>query len=248
MWDDPRQMNALAATLGLLALVGLLATAVAFVVRLPAFAFQDVVVATPLTRANGAHLEAVIREELAGNFFTMDLARARATLAQVPWIRDVALRRQWPHRLEVTVEEHEPLARLNEGQFVNTRGEVFTAESRDELPKFEGPETRAGEMADRFRAWSEALRPLSLRLAEVRLSPRGGWRLKTAGPEGVLTLELGRDEPDARLGRFVAAYRQTLGALARVGTKVEVVDLRYRNGFAARVPAFREKAATRTGA
>jgi cell division protein FtsQ len=246
MWDDARQMNALAATLALLAVVGLVGTAVAYVVRLPAFAFRDVVVTGALSRANGAHLESVIREELTGTFFTMDLARSRAALARVPWVRDVALRRQWPRRLEVTVEEHTPLARFNDGQFVSTRGELFAAETREDFPQFEGPDARAAEIADRYRAWSEALRPLSLRLSEVRLSPRGGWRLKAAGMDGTLTLELGRDEPDARLARFVAAHRQTLGALARAGTRVDVVDLRYRNGFAARVPAFREK--IRTGA
>src|SRR5262245_53452197 len=115
MWDDARQMNALAATLALLALVGLVGAAIAFVVRLPAFAFREVVVTGPLSRANAAHIESVIRGELTGTFFTMDLARARAALARVPWIRDVALRRQWPHRLEVTVEEHTPLARFNDG-------------------------------------------------------------------------------------------------------------------------------------
>ena len=243
MWDDPRQMNALAATLGLLALAGLAFALVTFVVSLPAFAFREVVVNGSLARVNGAQLEATIRDELAGTFFTMDLARSRATLAQVPWIRDVALRRQWPHRLEVTVDEHVPLARFNDNQFVSARGEVFAADSGESLPRFEGPEARAAEMADRYQDWSQALRPLSLRVAEVRLSLRGGWRLKAAGVDGApLTLELGRDEPDARLARFVAAHRQTIGALARTGTRVEVVDLRYRNGFAARVPAFREKA------
>jgi cell division protein FtsQ len=241
MWDDAKQMNALALTLMLLATVGLIIALVTFVVRLPAFAFTEVVVTTPLTRVNDATLEATIRDQLAGTFFTMDLARARAALADVPWVRDVALRRLWPNRLEVIVAEHDPLARFNEGQFLSVQGQVFTAQSRDMLPKFEGPEARAGEMAERFRAWSEVLRPLSLQLSEVRLSPRGGWRLRATGTDGDLTLELGREEPDARLARFVAAHRQTLGALARAGTKVEVVDLRYRNGFAVRVPSFREK-------
>jgi len=243
MWDDPRQMNALAATLGLLALAGLVVALVTYAVRQPAFAFREVVVTNPLGRASGAQLEAAIRDELAGTFFTMDLGRARAVLARVPWVRDVALRRQWPDRLEVTVDEHVPLARFNEGQFVSVRGEAFAAESGEELPRFEGPEARAGEMADRYREWAQALSPLALRVSEVRLSPRGGWRLKAIGPDVALTLELGRDEPEARLARFVAAYRQTLAALARAGTRVDVVDLRYRNGFAARVPAFREKAA-----
>ncbi|HEY5861483.1 MAG TPA: cell division protein FtsQ/DivIB [Casimicrobiaceae bacterium] len=234
-------MNALSATLGLLALAGLVVALVTYVVRLPAFAFREVVVATPLTRASGAQLEATIRDDLAGTFFTMDLARSRVMLGRVPWVRDVALRRQWPNRLEITVEEHEPLARFNDGGFVNTRGEMFEAQARDELPRFLGPEARAREMADRYRAWSEALRPLALDVAEVHLSPRGGWRVRAVGSESALTLELGREDADARLARFIAAYRQTIGALARSGTRVETVDLRYRNGYAVRVPAFREK-------
>jgi cell division protein FtsQ len=241
MWDDAKQMNALAATLALLALAGLVASFVTWLVRQPAFAFHEVVVTTPLHRANGAHLEAVIREELAGTFFTMDLARAREALASVPWVRVASLRRQWPHRLEVAVEEHEPLARLTEGALVSTRGEVFQAQTGEELPRFEGPEARASDMAERYREWKAALQPLALDLAELSLSPRGGWRVKAVGAGGPLTLELGRDDPDARLARFVAAHRQTLGALARAGTKVDVVDLRYRNGFAVRVPGFREK-------
>ncbi|MCC7325905.1 MAG: cell division protein FtsQ/DivIB [Burkholderiales bacterium] len=234
-------MNALALTLLSITAVCLLWAAVAFVVRLPAFAYREVVVTAPLTRADGAHLEAVVREELSGTFFTMDLDRARAALAGVPWIRSVALRRQWPRRLELTVEEHQPLARWNESALVNTRGEVFAATTSEELPLFEGPDGRAAEVAARYRAWTQTLRPLAMSLTQLRLSPRGGWRLVASDAAGALMLELGRDEPDARLARFVAAHGRTLGALARARTKVEAVDLRYRNGFAARIPAFREK-------
>lgn len=243
MWDDAKQMNALAITLAVITAICLVWVAVTFVVRLPAFAFREVVVTAPLVHASGAHLESVIREELSGTFFTMDLARARAALAEVPWVRSVALRRQWPHRLEVTVDEHEALARWNDSALVSTRGEVFAAEIAADLPVFEGPEGRAPEIAARYQAWSEELRPLSLTLQQVRLSPRGGWQLKATGPTGPLTMDLGRDEPEARLTRFVAAHGRTLGALARAGTKIDAVDLRYRNGFAARIPAFREKSA-----
>ena len=243
MWDDARQMNALAATLAVVSVLGLLAAGIAFVVRLPAFAFNEIVITGPVTRANAAQLEAVIRDDLAGTFFTMDLVRARTTLARVPWVRDVALRRQWPDRLEVTVDEHEPLARFNDGRFVSARGEVFAAQSRDVLPTFEGPEPRAAEMVERYRAFGDALRPLGLRLTDVRLSARGGWRLRAEGADGPLVLELGRDDPEGRLARFAGVHARTLGALARAGTKVEAVDLRYRNGFAARVPGFREKGA-----
>lgn len=241
MWDDAKQMNAIAATLGVLVAVALGWSGAAWVVRQPAFALREVVVTNPLQRANAAHLEAVVREELTGTFFTIDLNRARHALAQVPWVRNVALRRQWPHRLEVEVEEHAPFARWNEGALVNTLGEVFVAETTDDLPQFAGPDGRAGEMAAQYSAWVVQLAPLSLVIRNLRLSPRGGWQLQASGPQGPLTVELGRDEPDVRLARFVAAQPRTLGALARAGSRVDYVDLRYRNGFAARVPQFREK-------
>ena len=114
MWDDAKQMNAIAATLCVLVAAALLWTGIAWVVRQPVFALREVVVTNRLERASAAHLEAVVREELTGTFFTMDLARAQHALAQVPWVRSVALRRQWPHRLEVEVEEHAPFARWND--------------------------------------------------------------------------------------------------------------------------------------
>jgi cell division protein FtsQ len=242
MWDDARQLNAIAATLAALAVAALLWSGVAWFVRQPAFAWKEVVVSNRVERASAAHIEAVVREELSGTFFTMDLYRAQRALAQVPWVRNVALRRQWPHRLEVEVEEHAPLARWNDGALVNTRGEVFSAEAKDELPQFQGPEGRAAEMAVQYRAWSARLEPLALAVTTLRLSARGSWHIEATGPHGPLTLELGRDDADARLARFVAAQPRTLGVLARAGTRVDYVDLRYRNGFAVRVPQFREKA------
>ncbi len=241
MWDDARQMNALAITLAAITLTGVVVAIVIWSVRQPVFAWEEVVIVTPLERTNGAQLETVIREDLAGTFFTMDLARAKAALRQVPWVRDVSLRRQWPHRLELSVEEHEPLARWNDSALVSTRGEVFVARADDGLPLFEGPDGTAPDLLTRYEAWGSDLKPLGLAIREIRMTPRGGWRLKTVGKEGPLTLELGREEPGERLARFVAAHARTLGALARAGTRVESVDLRYRNGFAARIPAFREK-------
>jgi cell division protein FtsQ len=242
MWDDAKALNGLAATLALMATIALAGAGIAWVVRQPVFAFREVVVSTPVERASTAHLESVIREELAGTFFTLNLDRARASIARVPWVRSVALRRHWPPRLEVAVEEHEPLARWGDAGLVNRQGETFAAAWNGELPVFDGPEGESREMTERYRDWSARLAPLALVLDRVMLSARGGWSLRTHDAKGPLTIELGRDEVDARLGRFVNVYPRTLGALTGRGTRVDYVDLRYRNGFAARVPSFKEKA------
>jgi cell division protein FtsQ len=241
MWDDPKRMGTLAAVLTALA-VGLLCWGgVAWLVRQPLFAWHEIAVKGPLVHVNPAHLEAVIRDELAGTFFTMRLDRSRAALGRVPWVRKVALRRQWPHRLELEVEEHVPLARWNDTALVSTTGDVFVADYDGELPLFTGPDDRAAEVAAHYRDWGAALAPLGLAVRGVDLSPRGGWRLTAGRGRAALTIEIGRDEPQARLERFLAAYGRTVGALVRSGTAIDHVDLRYRNGFAARVPGFKEK-------
>jgi len=246
MWDDARQLNSIALVLVAVAVAVLVWGALAWAMRQPAFAIREVVVTTPLERASGAHVESIVREELGGTFFTMDLERARRTLAQVPWIRNVALRRQWPHRLEIVVEEQAPFARWNDAALVNPQGEVFVADWNGDLPQFSGPDGQSALMTTRFRDWSAALAPLALTVRALTMSARGGWRIAAVGTAGPLTLELGRDDPAGRLARFVAAHGRTVGALARDGRPVEWVDLRYRSGFAARIPGFREKPARKS--
>jgi cell division protein FtsQ len=247
MWDDAKALSGLSATLAVMATLTLVAALIAWGARHPAFAIREVVVTTPLKRASAPHLESVIREEVHGTFFTVDLAGARTALGRVAWVRGVALRRQWPGRLEVAIEEHEPLARFGDAALVNTFGETFVATHAGALPRFAGPDGYAGEIARRYGEWTAILAPLALEITDVAMSARGGWRLRAVAATGPVTLELGRDDASARLARFVTAYARTVGALARQGTRIEYVDLRYRNGFAARVPGFREAAAKAKG-
>jgi len=241
VWDNPRQLNALAFAIALFALMLLCWGAAAWAVRQPVFELRQVAIAGPLSRVNPAHLEAVVREELRGTFFTMQLAEARSSLQRVPWVRGIALRRQWPSRLEVFVTEHTPLARWNDDALVNKEGEVFVADYDGELPQFTGPEGTAGEISARFAVFGDVLQRAGLTIGEIRLSARGGWELKTATVPA-LTIALGRSDVEEHLSRLVSYYARTVGALARAGTRVEYVDLRYRNGFAARVPEFKERA------
>jgi cell division protein FtsQ len=239
MWDDTRQLNQVALAIAIAAVAMFLYAATIWGVRQPVFALQEVVIRGPLTRANPAHLEAVVREELKGTFFTLRLADARESLVKVPWVRAVGLRRAWPKTLEIIVTEHEPLARWNEGSLVNVQGETFTADFDGELPQFAGPDGSAFDVTAHFREFDQTLKPTGLSLAEIRLSERAAWQIKTEGANPLM-LELGRVDPGARLARFVAYYPGTIQKLQRAGMRVEQVDLRYRNGFAARVPGFRE--------
>ena len=71
MWDDARTLNAMALVLAGIAVALLSWSALAWLVRQPAFAISEVVVTTPLERANGAH------GRLPGRFFLCSRSRAR---------------------------------------------------------------------------------------------------------------------------------------------------------------------------
>ena len=87
MWDDPKALNAFAATLASIAVALLAIGAVAWAARNDAFALREVVVATPLARSSPANLEAAIRSDLSGTFFT---SHSIVSLQSVVWSVAVA--------------------------------------------------------------------------------------------------------------------------------------------------------------
>ena len=240
MWDKPDMLNAIA---GLLVAAALLLAAygsVHYVVRLPVFALREVLIDGKLAHVTREQLETLARREVKGNFFTLDLAETRAAFATLPWVRKVEVRRQWPDRLEVALEEHVPLARWGNAALVNTHGEVFAAahdftaaHDLTVVPFFVGPPESAKEVAIQYGYFLRRLATIGQVPVEVHVSPRRAWQVRLASG---LTLKLGRERIEARLDRYIAVHDRTLGRLQR---KLDYVDLRYPNGFAVRIPELR---------
>jgi cell division protein FtsQ len=217
-------------------LAGLLASAA----RHPAFAIRQVTFQGDLQRVSAAHLRAIVAEDLAGTFFTLNLDRARVAFSRVPWVRDVSVRRRWPNQLEVELGEYRAFARWNQSSLVDAAGETFIADFDGELPQLRGPADSSRDVAAAYRRFAAVLAPTRRSIVELRLSDRRAWALRL---DNGLALELGRDQADERLQRFVTYYRRAIAPLVRDEVlAVQEVDLRYRNGFAVRAPGFREAA------
>ncbi len=229
MWDDAAALRKLTTALFGVSLLLVLIGAVGYVLRLPGFSLRTVQLDAIPQRVDQAQLEAAVRDSLRGNFFTVNLDQARQAFEKLPWVRSVSVRRHFPWQLDVALEEYTALARWNGAALVNAEGEVFVAKDADALPEFNGPEGAAAEMAQRYAHFNEVLAPLGLGVAQVTVSSRYAWQLRLK--DGVV-LELGREQIEERLERFAAAYPQYLAAMK---TPAKFVDLRYRNGVAARL-------------
>jgi cell division protein FtsQ len=197
------------------------------------FPVTQVEVLGKLERTTRAEIQAAL-PRASSNFFAADLGEVRASVERLPWVRRVNVRRVWPGRLEVSVEEHVALARWGDDALVNLQGERFVARTKESLPLFIGPGGSASEVTRRYRRFSELVAPLGTGIERVVLTPRHAWQLRLANG---LHLMLGRDADAAeeRLKKFIEAYPSTV---ARAGRKHEYVDLRYPHGFALRLPEF----------
>lgn len=227
MWDNAPLLRNIANALIAFSVLAMLYGVIYYAVHLPGlFPLQSVRLSAAPQRVDAAEVLQVMRNEVQGNFFTVDIERLRQSLEKLPWVRNVSIRREFPRRLEVQLEEYQALARWNNSALVDRQGEVFVAKSEQVMPDFVGQDGTAVEVTQRYEQFSQQLAALDLQVARLVLSPRHAWQLLLSN--GML-LELGREDMQQRLARFVEAYPYSL---APIQSRVKYVDLRYSNGFA----------------
>lgn len=165
---------------------------------------------------------------LDGGFLTADLHALRQAAVSLPWVGGAGIRRVWPDRLQVRVQEHRPVARWKGDGLVTGEGVVFYPRGPIPagLPVLAGDESRSRELVERYLKWRDSLMLAGQLIDTLAVDARGAWSLDLVSGTRV---ELGTDDIERRLARFIAAAPQ-LDAAGRA----RVVDLRYRNGFAVR--------------
>jgi cell division protein FtsQ len=237
---DVRLMNMTAQLLVVVGSVLLLAVLLLWVARQPVFALRTIRIEGDVTRNSVSTIRANAAPQLAGNFFTLDLARAQAAFQSVPWVRQAVVMRRWPNRLVVRLEEHRATALWNndsgDDKLVNSFGEVFEANlgdvEDDALPTLKGPEGSSVQMLGMWRRLGPVFALLDARVETLALSSRGSWRAELdTGAE----VELGRgseDEVVERGQRFVSTVTQVTQRYQR---PLEYADLRHNEGYAVRL-------------
>lgn len=239
---DVRLMNITATVL--FAACGLLLAAALgwWVLRHPVFSIGGIVVQGDVAHNSVATLRANVAPRLAGNFFTVDLQKAREAFEAVPWVRQAVVRRQFPNKLRVQLVEHEPEAMWgadSESRLVNTYGEVFEANpgdvEQDDMPRLVGPEGTAGDVLAMYRGLKPLMEKLDLAIEQLVLTGRGGWTLHL---DSGATVELGRgtaQEVLARSQRFAQTLNQVTAKYGRRPEALVTADLRHADGYAVKL-------------
>jgi cell division protein FtsQ len=239
---DVRLMNALASLMFLGLIAAVLFAALSWVSRLPLFALAGITVTGDVVHTNSVTLKANVTPKLTGSFFTVDLQQTRQIFQQLPWVRNAVVEREFPNRLRVHLEEHRPAAFWGlpeDERLLNTHGEIFEPNlgelEDDALPRLLGPDNQSALVLQTYQMLREPYQALGLPIAQLELSPRGSWLVRT---EQGARIEMGRGTQDELKRRF-DDFAQTLpDASQRWGRRVhalEMADLRHANGYALRL-------------
>jgi len=174
-------------------------------------------------------LREVIHRYSQTNLYQLDDVNLENELEALAWVKDVKLRKSWPSSLIIYVEEHKAVAYWGEQQLLDQYGEVFDGklpEGRADFPQLYSPENKGREMGERYLQVLRWLKEVPLQLVSLQEDARGSWVISF--DEGLL-VKIGVHDQEKRLRRFVAAYQVFL---SKQLDKINVVDLRYTNGFA----------------
>lgn len=239
---DIKLMNGVATTLFAVLVLLLLGAGLAYVLQLPLFAIRGVTVVGDVSHYNAISLRANVMPRLKGTFFTLDLHATRQVFETMPWVRQAVVRRDFPNRLKVQLQEHQPVAYWGvegDSRLVNSFGEVFETNlgelEQDDLPRLNGPEGQSAQVLAAYHTLQPLFAPMDLVLERLELTPRGGWRAQL---ESGTTLELGSgstDELVARTERFLKTVTQATARYSRSVEQLASVDLRHTDGYAIRL-------------
>ncbi len=169
---------------------------------------------------------------LHGGYFTVDLNAIRNTLLEMPWVQEVSVRRQWPLGLHIKVQEKKAVAYWGGNALISDRAELFIPEKINQhlpLPKLEGPENLHNKVAGFYSELHSRLSPAGIEIRRLSLDKRRAWNIKLAND---VEIKLGRADVANRLARLISVITMK-GVLDM--SNIEVIDLRYPNGFAMRL-------------
>ncbi len=203
------------------------------------FPVDEVNIVGELKYLDKHEIEQVVRNNIAGGYFTVDLNNVREILMQQPWLKNVSLRRRWPATLNIFIEEQVPIAFWNDDSYVSANGSVFTPGLINKglnLPALRGPKGQHENVWQFMNVLYKEMALLEYEVVRLNLDDRRAWQLEVSGLYGkessLISVRLGRFDTEKRMLRFIRLLPALTADNGLLNHDIKVIDMRYPNGFA----------------
>jgi cell division protein FtsQ len=231
---------------------GLIVSAVFFIgwlYKSENFPIRKVELINKLENQESIELQKVSEKALHGGFFNLDVELFRTELlAELAWVKSVTVRKIWPDKLLVSIDEHEPVVRWlsitkrtpsgrqhqQEKYFdlLSREGIIFSPHFTDEqqlefskMALLTGPYNNAKKILKVCYQINKMVRQLDVTIAKCGMNERRAWSVVLGNG---IELKLGKDKIMQQLERFTRIFS---GQLKHYVGSIDYADLRYSNGF-----------------
>ncbi|MCX8600410.1 MULTISPECIES: FtsQ-type POTRA domain-containing protein [unclassified Gilliamella] len=190
--------------------------------------------------------EAILGLGLPNTYIGQDVDDIQQEVMRFPWVKQVSVRKQWPDRLVVYIEEYKPAFYWNDLFLLDKSGNVFSVPldriGELPLPRIYGPEGKAKSMLETYYSLENlskklANNQLALQITAAISDERNAWQLMVKQCIAGLCLEnqdiklmLGSEHIEERYNRFIKLFPEIQSRIP-VDEKITVADLRYENGI-----------------
>jgi cell division protein FtsQ len=226
---QPIAWSSVARSLVILSVLVSAVAAIAWMHKDDSFPIKHVSVEGDFKHTNKKDLVAAVSPFVKGSFFNVDVVNIRVAAQALPWVNQVQVRRIWPDKIFLQVDEHRAVAQWGKSGLVSENGQVFYP-PKNTMPtgliKMSGYKGGSEVMTQRLIKIHKQMSPLGLRVAHLKMDERRSWQVNFSNG---LELQLGRADSQERLDRFAKVYA---AGLKQFEEQIKGVDMRYTNGLA----------------
>ncbi len=186
----------------------------------------------PAVQVQQSDIAALLKENNMNGMLAVDVLVLREKLLENPWVREVAVKKQWPNRLVIEIQEYDVVAKVND-KFMLENGVLV-----------EGIESAIASMPVTINMGSKNLKQKDLmkhiisRISKIKnsieesqlavndfsINANDSWSLSTSNG---IEIKIGRKQHVDRVKRFSSIY-----AAIENKEQLQTIDLRYSNGVA----------------
>lgn len=165
------------------------------------------------------------------HFYQANLAEIKENILTLSWVDSVSVSRDWQQGVVVSVQPKKAVANFGSEHLLDANGTPFKPANKAELlnkklANLHGDPKEAGLLMQKMQQLNAWFAPLNLIAEDVILTPRHTWVIRFNNGLRVL---VDYDRVDEKL--YTLSYVLSNPESRLDIKKIQVIDLRYKNGF-----------------
>ena len=163
------------------------------------------------------------------SWFNFDIDILKKELEKIEWVNTVGVRRVYPRKVKLSIEEHVPLVIWNNKYYINSYGEIFFVKNiSKKLPRLNSKNDRSETLFKYYSFFSNNLLTNKISDKIIEINENDIRSLSILLSSGI-SVRFGSKNINDKMRIFFKSYKKILNTSDL--KKIRYIDMRYSNGF-----------------